>query len=158
PEEHPWEFELQLGVGDRVEGPFDRMYLREHVYMGRLTGDERIRVPGASTWARLGDRPEFAEILSLLGKEAPAVVGNKRIAGWQKTGGVPSTPGTPGGGPTRPSAARPTPAPARPASPTPADPPADPAPAPGAGGRTKLLAGAAILVVVAVVAGVVLLA
>jgi len=107
PEEHPWEFELQLGVGDKVEGPFDRMYLREHIYMGRLTGDERIRVPGASAWARLGDRPEFAEVLHLLGKDGP-VMGNKRIAGWQKAGADNVT--------QTGAAARPTPAESAPAA------------------------------------------
>ncbi len=108
PEEHPWEFELQLGVGDKVEGPFDRMYLREHIYMGRLTGDERVRVPGAPAWARLGDRPEFAEVLHLLGKDGP-VMGNKRIAGWQKAGAGNVT--------QTGAAARPTPAEVAPAAP-----------------------------------------
>lgn len=86
PESHPWEFELQLGVGDQVQGPHDRMFLREGLYVGRLTGDERIRVPGASAWERLGDRPEFAEVLQLLEKDGAAPRGNTRIAGWQRSG------------------------------------------------------------------------
>jgi 2-oxoglutarate dehydrogenase E2 component (dihydrolipoamide succinyltransferase) len=141
PEDHPWEFELQLGVGDKVEGPFDRMYLREHLYMGRLTGDERVRVPGATAWARLGDRPEFAEVLHLLGKDEPAVVGNKRIAGWQKAG-----PGNVTG-----AAPRPTPAASAPPAPLSAAPAPAPA-APAAGGVKGPLVAVAIVVVVAALA------
>lgn len=109
PPDHPWEFELQFAVGDQVQGPWDRMHLREQLYQGRLTGDERIRVPGAGDWQRLGDRPEFAEILRLLGKDEPKVVGQKRIAGWKKGGGAPAAsaaaapPGAPSAAPEAPA-------------------------------------------------------
>jgi len=86
PESQPWEFELQLAVGDQVKGPHDRMFLREGLYVGRLTGDERIRIPGASAWERLGDRAEFAEVLQLLETDDAAPRGNTRIAGWQRSG------------------------------------------------------------------------
>ena len=146
PEEHPWEFELQLGVGDRVEGPFDRMYLREHVYMGRLTGDERLRVPGAKEWERLGDRPEFAEVLHLLGKDGP-VLGNKRIAGWQKAG--------PGDATLTGSAPRPSPAESAPRAPHSVPATGGPAaPSSGSAGSKGPMLAVAIIALVAVLAAV----
>jgi hypothetical protein len=84
PPDQPWEFELQLAVGDRVQGPFDRMLLQEELYTGLLTGDERIRVPGSTVWGRLGDREEFAKVLHLLGKDED-VRGQRRIASWQRS-------------------------------------------------------------------------
>lgn len=161
PEAHPWEFELQLGVGDRVQGPFDRMYLREHLYMGRLTGDERVRIPGAAAWGRLGDRPEFQEVLHLLGKDEPAVLGNKRIAGWQKAGAgsVSHTGSAPRPTPAASAAAAPHSLPlADPgaAAPVAATPPGAAAPAPGGKGPVIAIAIVGVVAVIAAIAGLVL--
>lgn len=86
--EQPFEFELQLADGDRWEGPFDRFNLREMVYTERLTGDERLRVPGQPDSERLRDRPEFAEVLQLLGKQEASAPRKSSIAGWKKGGAV----------------------------------------------------------------------
>lgn len=81
--EVPFEFELQRAKGDRVEGPFDRLTLREMLYTGALTGSELVRRPGQTHFSELALRPEFAEVLSLLGKEPAAPRGERRIAGWK---------------------------------------------------------------------------
>jgi hypothetical protein len=53
------------------------------LYLGRLAGDERIRPPGSAAFERLSDRPEFAEVLILLGKEVGAAPVRHSIAGWR---------------------------------------------------------------------------
>ena len=58
----PVEFELQFAVGDAIQGPFDRVTLREMLFTGRLTGDERVRVPGSSSFEKLSKRPEMAGV------------------------------------------------------------------------------------------------
>lgn len=82
------EFELQFADGDRWQGPFDRFQLREMLYTERLTGQERVRVPGTADAEQLGERPEFAEILSLLGKEDENTARRSSIVGWKKGGAV----------------------------------------------------------------------
>lgn len=115
-----WEFELQFATGDVVKGPYDRLTLREMLYTGRLTGDERIRLPEGGQFERLGDRPEFAEVIDILGPRRNAA---RRSGGWRrstrvtKSGGVevhlePAQPEPP---PAAPAASAATPAPAQPA-------------------------------------------
>ncbi len=57
------EFELQRSIGDAIEGPFDRITLQEMLYAERLTGTERVRVPGSSAFTVLSDHAEFQSIL-----------------------------------------------------------------------------------------------
>ena len=84
----PLEFELQFADGDRWQGPFDRFHLREMLYTERLTGQERIRVPGSVDSEVLAERPEFSEVLTLLGKEEEQTGRRSSIVGWKKGGSV----------------------------------------------------------------------
>lgn len=68
----PIEFELQFAVGDAIQGPYDRITLREMLYTGRLTGDERVRIPGSSSFEKLSRRPEMAGVLALVEKRKAA--------------------------------------------------------------------------------------
>ena len=78
-----WEFELQRSRGDQVEGPFDRLTLREMVYTGRLTGTELVRAPGQTHFKELRQLPEFHEVLVLIGAESAESRGEHRISGWK---------------------------------------------------------------------------
>jgi hypothetical protein len=133
----PWEFEVQLAPGDAPQGPYDRLALRELLYVGRLTGDERVRVPGDSQWSPIAERPEFLEVLDLLGKRPGAGATRHSIAGWRKAPSVPAAAPAPAPGAPRPAAA---PAPRQAAAAAP--PPAPPAV------RPVLLVAAAVLAVV----------
>ncbi len=73
-----WEYELQFASGDAVRGPYDVLTLREMLYAGRLTGDERVRAPSTSTYLRLGDLPEFAQVLEITGRAT-----RRRTGGWK---------------------------------------------------------------------------
>ncbi|HCH66884.1 MAG TPA: hypothetical protein DFR83_29035 [Deltaproteobacteria bacterium] len=60
----PHELEIQNSPGDAVRGPFDRLDLRERVYLGLLTGEELVR-PVGGRFATLRSLPDFAAILAL---------------------------------------------------------------------------------------------
>ena len=138
-----WEFELQFATGDVVKGPYDRLTLREMLYTGRLTGDERIRLPGGSQFERLADRPEFQEVIAVLG---PRQTTSRRSGGWRRST-QPVTkvlaPGQPA--PAAPVVAEPddaTPSDTMAAAPGTAD---VPAPAPSASGRSPVLIAAGVV-------------
>ncbi len=78
-----FEFELQRSRGDAVDGPFDRLTLREMLYTGRLRGQELVRIPGQTSFQPIAERPEFGEILHLLGKVSDEPQGERRITGWK---------------------------------------------------------------------------
>lgn len=159
----PAAFELQLAQGDSIQGPYDRVTLREMLYLGRLTGDERVRVPGKSAFTRLADHPEFAVVLAVSDRVQAPVAARAARGGWKRTDaglsaadaaaevGEPTTP------PEQPSLPAPTPA---------APPPPVPRPAPVVDMRRKPpygliiglilllgLAGVAIKMLIAVSAG-----
>lgn len=89
----PITFELQHAIGDAVQGPFDRITLREMIYAGRLTGDERIRIPGTSAFTRLADRPEFAAVLAVSDRGTSHPAPRSVRGGWRRADGGP--PGAP---------------------------------------------------------------
>jgi hypothetical protein len=65
-------------------GRMNRMEIRERIYSGRLSGAERVRVPGQE-WEPIGTRPEFAQILGLVGVDvAGLAVARQLIKGWKK--------------------------------------------------------------------------
>ena len=142
------EFELQYAVGDAVRGPFDVNHLRQQVYMGLLTGDERIRAPGGS-FEPMAERPEFAEVVALVGRRAPVARGT--LPRWKPSppGPLPATtPATEQEG-LGASAAAP-PEPARPeVAPSPSGPREFQIDTPRASGRGRwrLVAGAVVVLV-----------
>lgn len=77
--------ELRTPSG-RLLGPWDRHLVREKIYVGELKGQEQVRPPNGD-WVDIGSRPEFAEVLQLVGVD----LGSQRISkqalrGWRKTG------------------------------------------------------------------------
>ena len=83
----PFEYEVQYAAGDQWQGPFDRYGLREMLYVGRLTGDEQVRVPGSARHERLGDLAEFEAVLTLLGRTEQTGTHRHSIVGWKKRAG-----------------------------------------------------------------------
>ncbi len=156
PGAQPWEFELQFAEGDAWQGPYDRFSLREMIYVGRLTGDEQLRSPGGADCERLGDLPEFGDVLQLLGKTEVTGTHRHSIAGWQR-GASPSAPtpdaSTPAAaGPAAPMAAlpsaqSPTPVPALSPSPVPAPVPAKERAAAPSASKLPMIIGLVFLLV-----------
>ena len=147
----PWEFELQHADGDLWQGPYDRFSLRELLYVGRLTGDENIRVPGTTDIERLGERPEFVEVLQLIGKAESTQTHRSSIAGWKKSGGTSEpeaekAPPAPAAAAPPPSAEAPAPAPA-PDAPAPASAPAADSGGSLGGAAPALIAGGIVLAI-----------
>ncbi len=66
----PLELELQRAQGDAIEGPYDRITLQEMLYAGRLTGEERVRAPGAPAFVMLREHAELAFVLDRFHGEA----------------------------------------------------------------------------------------
>lgn len=77
-----FEFELQFSKGDPWRGPWPVAKIRELIYVGRLTGEERVRLPGTAAVMPMRDRREFAEVLALLGRESPALLRQSRVS-WR---------------------------------------------------------------------------
>lgn len=76
----PVELELQRAQGDAIEGPYDRITLQEMLYTGRLTGTERVRVPGEAAFHTLSDRPELAFVRERFHGEAVRARGSLSAA------------------------------------------------------------------------------
>lgn len=77
--------ELRTPSG-RLLGPWDRHLVREKIYTGELKGQEQVRPPNGD-WVDIASRPEFAEVLQLVGVD----LGSQRISkqalrGWRKSG------------------------------------------------------------------------
>lgn len=77
--------ELRTASG-RLLGPWDRHLVREKIYIGELKGQEQVRPPNGA-WVDIASRPEFAEVLQLVGVD----LGSQRISkqalrGWRKSG------------------------------------------------------------------------
>lgn len=95
PEGRPW---LTLDVrrpSGELLGRMDRHLVRERLYAGALTGLEQVRPAGglatgaAATgeWVDLNTRPEFAEVLQLIGADLGARrIAQQQLRGWRKTG------------------------------------------------------------------------
>jgi len=75
----PHELEIQNAPGDAVRGPFDRVDLRERLYLGRLTGEELVR-PVGGRFATLQSHPDFARILAIKERGRPKPVMARRAA------------------------------------------------------------------------------
>jgi hypothetical protein len=58
------ELEVQRSPGDAIRGPFDRIDLRERLYLGLFTGEELVR-PIGGRFATMRSQPDFAAILQL---------------------------------------------------------------------------------------------
>jgi len=69
----PHELEIQNSPGDAIRGPFDRVDLRERLYLGLLTGDELAR-PVGGRFSTLKSQPDFAAILALKQRGRPRPV------------------------------------------------------------------------------------
>lgn len=80
-------YQMQRTEGE-VEGPFDRFALREMIYLGALSGRERIR-PVGGAWSRLSERPEFQDLMRIVGREEVRE-GERRIQGWQRQSAEPA--------------------------------------------------------------------
>ncbi|GEM_PF-3318937 len=75
--------ELQGEDGQSL-GRMNRMTIREQIYAGHLKGAERVRVEGQE-WEPIGGRPEFAEVLALVGVDvAGLAVARQQIKGWKR--------------------------------------------------------------------------
>jgi hypothetical protein len=95
PEGRPW---LTLDVrrpSGELLGRMDRHLVRERLYAGALTGLEQVRPAGhagaaaaaAGDWVDLNTRPEFAEVLQLIGADLGARrIAQQQLRGWRKTG------------------------------------------------------------------------
>ena len=69
----PHELEVQRSPGDAIRGPFDRIDLRERLYLGLFTGDELVR-PIGGRFATMRSHPDFAAILRLKERGRPGPV------------------------------------------------------------------------------------
>lgn len=92
PEGRPW---LTLDVrrpSGELLGRMDRHLIRERLYAGALTGLEQVRPAGGAAaapgdWVDLNTRPEFAEVLQLIGADLGARrIAQQQLRGWRKTG------------------------------------------------------------------------
>ncbi len=84
----PHEMEIQNAPGDAIRGPFDRVDLRERLYLGRLTGDELVR-PVGGRFSTLRSHPDFAQILALKERGRPKAITVRRATAKPT---VPTTP------------------------------------------------------------------
>ena len=75
----PYELEVQRSPGDAIRGPFDRVDLRERLYLGLYTGDELIR-PVGGRFSTMRSHPDFAAILQLKDRGRPGPVIVRRAA------------------------------------------------------------------------------
>lgn len=69
----PGALELQRATGDSWTGPHDRATLRAGVYSGKLTGQERVRAPGAGEGSPLRDEAWAAPLFALLERDRRGV-------------------------------------------------------------------------------------
>lgn len=77
--------ELRLPEGELL-GRMDRYLIRQRLYAGELSGLEQARVPGGE-WVPLASRPEYAEVLEVLGVDLGARrISQQQLKGWRKTG------------------------------------------------------------------------
>ena len=75
----PHELEVQRSPGDAIRGPFDRIDLRERLYLGLFTGEELVR-PVGGRFATMRSHPDFAAILRLKEQGRPKPVMVRRAA------------------------------------------------------------------------------
>ena len=82
----PWlEPEVRRANGELL-GALDRYRVRQMIYDGQLKGTEEVRIPGES-WQPIAARPEFAEVLRMLGVDLGAQrISQQQLKGWRKTG------------------------------------------------------------------------
>ncbi len=67
-----------------VLGRMDRLRIRESIYSGELKGSERVRETG-SEWEPISERPEFAEVFTLIGIDvASLAVARQQVKGWKR--------------------------------------------------------------------------
>ncbi|MCB9741940.1 MAG: hypothetical protein H6741_09935 [Alphaproteobacteria bacterium] len=80
--------ELELRApGGRALGTFDRYAVREQIYLGAFKGQEQVRPASGGEWVDIVSRPEFAEILALMGVDLGAgQIAKQSLKGWRKTG------------------------------------------------------------------------
>ena len=72
------------GEDGQYLGSMDRLQIRERIYSGVLKGGERIRETGGE-WEPVGSRPEYAEVLHLIGVDvAGLAVARQQIKGWKR--------------------------------------------------------------------------
>lgn len=81
----PGAMELDVqGEDGQLLGRLDRISIRERIYNGELKGGERVRLDGAD-WEPIGNRPEFAQVLALVGVDvAGLAVARQQIKGWKR--------------------------------------------------------------------------
>lgn len=77
----PMAYLLRRVDGEEPTGPFTRSELRQMLYTKSLTGREKVRVPGHDVpWQPLSSQEAFSDILGLLDIQ---VQRTGRIQGWQ---------------------------------------------------------------------------
>ena len=69
----PGALELQRATGDGWTGPHDRATLRAGIYSGKLTGQERVRAPGAGEGSPLREAAWAASLCALLERDRRGV-------------------------------------------------------------------------------------
>ncbi len=75
--------EVQAEDGQLL-GSMERVRIRENIYSGVLQGVERVREAGGE-WVAIGSRPEFADVLHLIGVDvAGLAVARQQIKGWKR--------------------------------------------------------------------------
>lgn len=80
------EVELR-GPGEKPLGVLDRYAVRERIYQGELKGREQVRPAAGGEWVEIGSRPEFAEVLAMMGVDLGAgQIARQSLKGWRKTG------------------------------------------------------------------------
>lgn len=78
--------EVRAG-GGRDLGVLDRYAIRERIYLGELKGQEEVRPSTGGDWVDIASRPEFAEVLALVGVDLGAGrIAKQSLKGWRKTG------------------------------------------------------------------------
>ncbi len=77
------ELEVQ-GEDGQLLGRMNRLQIRERIYAGSLKGSEHVRLDGEN-WEAIGSRPEFAQILALVGVDvAGLAVARQQVKGWKR--------------------------------------------------------------------------
>lgn len=82
----PIALEVQRAEGDEPIGIFDRTRLREMIYVGELSGRERVRVPGTLGWRPITEQDAFSDLFTMLNISTQP--SNSRIRGWKAPQGA----------------------------------------------------------------------
>ncbi len=90
----PHELEIQNVHGDAIRGPFDRLDLRERLYLGILTGDELVR-PVGGRFLPMRSIPDFRAVLELKERGKPRPVVSRKAAPAPPPAPEPAPPSTP---------------------------------------------------------------